>query len=86
MVSVFMLVILRQDRYADGAYICFFYTPLTDRVAILQCLGGTVEVYAACDTYQFSDERIIPAGGLTVIGVILGKSDYVMSDEYSAAG
>lgn len=28
---------------------------LTNRAALLQRLGGTVEVYAACDTYQFSD-------------------------------
>ena len=28
---------------------------LKNRVEILQRLGGTVEVYAACDTYQFRD-------------------------------
>lgn len=28
---------------------------LTNRATILQRLGGKVEVYAACDTYQFSD-------------------------------
>lgn len=35
---------------------------LTNRAAILQRLGGTVEVYAICDTYQFSDYAKFHAG------------------------
>lgn len=26
---------------------------------------------------EFTDERIIPAGGLAVVGTILGKSDFI---------
>ena len=26
---------------------------------------------------EFTDERIIPAGGLAVVGAILGKSDFI---------
>ena len=35
---------------------------LINRVGILQRLGGTVEVYAACDTYQFHDYSKYHAG------------------------
>lgn len=35
---------------------------LINRTAILQRLGGQVEVYAACDTYQFSDYAKFHAG------------------------
>lgn len=35
---------------------------LTGRASILQRLGGKVEVYAACDTYQFTDYEKYHAG------------------------
>ncbi len=30
-------------------------------------------------TVEFTNERIIPSGGLAVVGAILGKSDFVKS-------
>jgi multimeric flavodoxin WrbA len=38
---------------------------LINRAAILQRLGGKVEVYAACDTYQFSDYAKFHAGAFS---------------------
>lgn len=35
---------------------------LKSRTDLLKLLGGTVEVYAACDTYQFSDYNKFHAG------------------------